>query len=343
MSRPVRINETNLMPYWLKNPPRPKEMTQHEQQVEELRAQGTSQEVNYGSSIPPPNIPKFATAPTPIITRGVFDSAIYFDSLRREAANYADAALQFQTRVLNNNTDLTNVVQLRLSRFYFPRPTWPEPIKSQVPDYLYLRKLYMFIQELPSTSTVGTAAGRQYHFELDVQNINSISTELVPINKDLYLPTPISTLNQLTFKFYLPPDMTPVILYQDTLTALHDTDPEDFRFINPTDYQNISTEFDLSVIAGGGLLTTPVGIWFTALDPPASSNAIRPEGWFIVELYDFIAFPPYGGFRIATPPPTGIAFNTAVTFQIRKNRFAFEMRFSQMQTPTATGLIPTHV
>jgi hypothetical protein len=341
MSRPVRVNETNLMPYWLKNPPRPKEITQHEQQVEELRAQGTSQEVNYGSAIPPPNIPKFATAPTPIITRGVFDSAIYFDSLRKEAVNYTDAAIQFQTRVLNNNTDLTNVVQLRLSQFYFPRPTWPEPIKPLVPDYLYLRKLYMFIQELPSTSTVGTAAGRQYHFELDVQNINSISTELIPVNKNLYLPTPISTLNQLTFKFYLPPDMTPVILYKDVMTSLRDTDPEDFRFLDPTDYQSVSAEFDLP--AAGGVLTTPVGIWFTALDPPATSDAFRPQGWFIVELYSFGAVPPYGGFRVAAPAPTGTALGTAATFQIRKNRVAFEMRFSQMQTPTATGLVPTHV
>lgn len=339
MSRPVRVQpsgENPLLPYWQKQPPAPQKMTLREQQVDELRRQGTSQEINYGPTAGV-NIPKMPTPTTSVITRGVFDSSLYFDSIYKEAANYEDSSIQFQTRVLNNNTDLNNVVQLRLSRFYFPRPTWEQPFVATTPDYLYLRKIYMFIQELPISSSIGTNAGRQYHYELDVRNVDSISTELIPVQQDLYLPTPMQSVTQLTFKFYIPPTMVPIILYPDIMTfrAINATD---YAFITATDYRAISTEF---AAGAAGVLTTQVGIWFQAITPPVITDALRPQGWFVSAMLAATGTEPFGGFQLSAAP-TGIVAGNLCTFQIRKNRVAFEMRFTQMQTPTATGLVPTH-
>jgi hypothetical protein len=346
--RPYYVNPVGspnpLNPPGLKIPKRPPILTQHEQQVAEIRNQGTSNEVNFSvTAAQSPSVPPMPTPATTVITRGSFDSHLYFDSVSKKSADYSKAQVEFQTRGLNNNTDLINIIQLRIFPFYFPRPQWPQPLQPLVADYLYLRRIYMHIPELATTTSVGTEGPNQsqqnpFHFEFDVENISSIAVRLTPVRDMLYFASNVQSLSTMTIQFLQPPYMTPLILYPDILGVTMGAGPTQWLFSGAGDYAAVSTEY---AALTAGVLATQVAVWFGQLAPaPTGSNITRPEGWFISAM---TATAPFGGFTLSTLPTGVFVAGTTAQAQLRKNRFAFEMRFTQMQTPTATGIVPTHV
>ena len=319
-------------------PKRP-EQDIHDYLAAEIRAQGTADEAQYtnftanpptGPIMSTPKAPPISSGPLTIAQRGVTDVYVLLDSIFKNNADYPNAEVQFLTTQLNSNIAIANVVQMQIGSFYFPRPTWTEPLKSTTPDYLYLRKIYMFIAELPTTSGWGTGANKPYHWEFEVNNINSISVELIPTSPDLYLDSPFSNLSQLTCRFLLGPYMTPLILYKDTISVAY-AGAGIFTFTDPSDFSSVSTEYPINT---PGVLTTRVGMWVTAFTgAPSIADLTRPQGWFITEMR-------INGFFVADL--AGLAGITFATIQIRKNRFAIPMRFSQAQSISQTGIVPSH-
>ncbi len=347
--RPLRVNPKSLNPPGLKIPPKRPEMDIKSYLNEEMRAQGTAQEANFTGFGTRPSTGPVMQGPAPappvagpltINQRGVSDTYIYLDSFRKNNANYTAASVQFLTTPLNNSKSIGNVVQIQIGSFYFPRPTWNQPEKATTPDYLYLRRIYLYVNELPNTTTYGTAVGQGFHWEFAVQNINSISVELVPLDPDLYLPAPISNVEQLTLQFLIGPDLAPLILYKDTIIVQY-IGGGVFEFLNDTDYSSVSTEYAFDTT---GVLATQVGMWITIVEGGVPSVPIgtltRPQGWFITEMRNS---GPNGGFYVAdlfalALAPAGLIY----TIQLRKNRFAVPMRFSQLENISKNALVPSH-
>ncbi len=322
--------------------PPPKQTDVKDYLFGQLKAQGTPAEEQYTNFIsnPPPgpimnNAPPVAPLPSNLVVkqRGVTDTYMLLDSLYKNAGRYSEAVVQFLPDNLNSNRPVKNIVQMKIGSFYFPRPTWNEPLKSTTPDYLYLRRIYLSIPELPTAAGYSSGANRSYHWEFEVQDVSSIAVYLVPIDPIIYFENPVSNLPQLSCKFLINPSLEPLILYRDKPTVIY-VGGGNFVFTEDI-FSSVSTEFPPLT---PGLLTVPVAMWVESFTGVSNiPDLLRPQGWFITNM---TAAAPYGGFTVAAL--AGLVGPIEVVIQLRKNRFAIPLRISEAQDISTTGLVPGH-
>lgn len=148
-------------------------------------------------------VPDQSSSATPMgaPTFGFEDQSFYFDSLvKNGTSNTSGGELIWSISSLNNNNDIKNIIEAHVDQFYFPRIQ----IDNVHPDYFYYRKLFMQIENAPSAQAINAQSGFRFHFEFDVDNLNSTAVLLTPVKRSFFFQRPITSLTELYIRFAVP-------------------------------------------------------------------------------------------------------------------------------------------
>jgi len=275
---------------------------------------------------------------------GFDDWEFYFDSMARDGtSDLINGEIKWNLVNLNNNTDLKNIIQMALDNFYFPRMV----TDSTHPDYFYYRKLYMLVTTAPSTQMVNGQNNIRFHFEFDVDNINSTCVRLVPVRRSFFFRLPLTSLTEFNVRFLVPIGNTlgglrRVSLPTDTVAvrSVAGTNPGQFEILGGFLATNL-----LGPV--GALLPAPgVAVFFNGF---SSGNAAidaqinDPNGVFAVTVIDpthFTVSVSIAG--VLTPVDfTAIGVVNAI-MSIPKNRIAFPLRFTCVQSHYTNYIVVGH-
>jgi len=222
------------------------------------------------------------------------------------------------------------------------------------------------VQLVPTFDTI--------YFQVPIQTMSSVTLNFLrpPYYDKIQLPPDIITVIMM-------PPSPPAVFTPTTNVKFAFTNNEQWYAISGTDVAANAVQTVLPIPPATfptTALATQVAAWIPA--PGTNSSVVNailsdPLGNFIATVGDPIAVPlplpsysaPYGYFEIAgfteniinTAPPLifppidpakfpGFLNNSVgipMTVQIRKNRIAFQMRFSSLQGASTNGLIATHL
>lgn len=134
-------------------------------------------------------------------TFGFEDWQFYFDSIAKNGtSNTSGGELIWSISNINNNQDVKNIIEAHVDSFYFPRLQ----IDDVHPDYFYYRKLFMQIENAPSAQSINAQAGFRFHFEFDVDNLNSTAVLLTPVKRSFFFQRPITSFTEFDVRFIVP-------------------------------------------------------------------------------------------------------------------------------------------
>jgi hypothetical protein len=295
----------------------------HETLTREIYSQGVDK--------PNPNLQRaLQSASAPASTQlydSIKDATFYFDSLYQDLSAVTGVGqLAFSIVNLNGLNPIQNVIALKIGSFYFPNLG-----TVGLTDFFYYRRVYLKIENIVKQSSVQAANTESYHFEFDVQNINSTAVLLTPINELFYFQAPITALSSIIFTFYTP------------LNFKHIPIPSAQIVVQP-DPANLATG-DFLVITGGlatdigpiGVLLPPgIAVFFTNYtsgNPVIDAQVNAAGGIYVTDVLTSTSF------RLSIP----IAIAPPTVMIVGKNRIAFQMRFTSLAPSADNGLIPVHV
>jgi hypothetical protein len=281
----------------------------------------------------------------PIGHAAISDTRIYFDTLAIPAAYPGNPNGEIQVRFadLNSTTSPERVVKIALTPFQFPHIYTAD---TTIFDMFYFGTVFMTIRSIPNTQLTQTReSDMQFTFELRVDNPDSNSLYLTPLEPTFYLTRPLSLLSDLAVQFrvktpgggYISCPLPPIqVRVRRTLAP--PLGPTTFAFVDPTQY--------IGIIAPPGVLYT-VPVLFTALQTTLVPNQLvaggitRAQGWV---SSTFVQTPPT--FNIAwdssaIPFPANPASDDINLF-IPKNSFGFALRFSSVNPSETNDLFPVH-
>lgn len=299
----------------------------------EIYSQGNAQpsafdELNSYSGAPPP--------PQQAEVVGFRDDEFYFDSVYRDlTSNLTSGELKYSIPAINNNNDISNIIEMKIDSFWFPRVL----IDPALPDIFYYRRVFLTIATLPVTQSVLGARGHRYHFEFEVTNPTGTAVLLVPIKDTYYFQQPIISLSDVIFNFTLPHNYLRIPLPNDRLLvqSVPATNPAQFVVLSPEGTAPIGP---IGVPAAPGVAVYPRD--FATTNPGVDAIINNPTGQFVTNIvsatvfeiaaFDFTsaAFTPYD-----TNPQVGVII-------IPKNRIAIDLRFTSVKKQTTNYTIATH-
>lgn len=250
---------------------------------------------------------------TPPLDIGFEPYVFFFDSQFRDgASNLNNGTIGYTIGGLNSGQPIKDVVEIKLSPFFFPRLTWP----ASSPDFFFFNRIYVsLVSPFPANQAVLAANSKRYHFELDVSNTGGLAVLLTPTQDRVIFRIPITDMTGVQFVFLAPPYLTPIALPQPTLqvTAVPGSNPGLFNVTDPTG--------NTSAIGPIGALPPPgVAAYVndfisgTSLDPIVN----RPGGFFITNNVSLTQFQTNLNF-------TTLAVPILCTILIAKNRIAMQL------------------
>ncbi len=297
----------------------------HQWQIDESKRQGNPP-VPRGDIGGPPTPAAQSALGTPMV-----DFAFYLDSLNKDVTtSTSQGQLGFSITKLNSFNPLQNIVVASMGSFYFPKIA-----STSAADYFYFRRVYMQIGNVVQSSSVQGANGATYHFEFNVEDVNGTCVLLTPVKPDYYFQMPIIAISTLFLTFYTPLNFKTIPLPADTLVV--QSSPE----IGPV---------KLIILSGGtfadvGTIVLPgVAVFFSSFnstDVNVNVAMTNPDGVMITgtgltvpgNIPCFII----GGVSF-----TGITPATSANMVIGKNRIAFPIRFTCLQSNATNGVIQVH-
>lgn len=286
----------------------------------------------------PSDVPMMADTSAPAIVtapeRAHFDdTSLHFDSYYKVSGSSAlsNGEINFSIATLNNNYPITDIVQIKLTPFYFPLVT----NATGSPDYYWYRKVYMQIVELSPTQSVLSHNSKQFQFEFDVDGFSSAAVKLTPVNDTFYFQRPIQSLDSLTLRFTTDHDFLAIPLPQDTLSvvAIGGTNPAQFR-TNVVDTTSALGPVGAPTAPGvavyiNGLSTSNVGI----------NNAANTRSGVYVTNIDSTTV-----FTVGSLNFSALAVGDyPCTIRIPKNHIALTMRFTSARVYQTNFMDAIHV
>ena len=310
------------------------EADMHETLKKEIYKQGQDKDVGFRFTS------SSSSTDTAPISRNIgFNSRyIQFVSTNKIESSRTDIGeLTYSIPVFNNNNAISNIVKFRIEGFYFPRLEGP----ATQPDRYFFRRVYILVKPLPTNSVLGPNAA-QHHFEMNVDNINSIAVELQPVGKEgergeFVFDKPVTQLSDITFQFLVPGfgtnALTPLVLPRDTLAVrtIPNTNPAQFEVLG-----GLTTE-DIGPI---GVQPAPgVAVYFAGLN--TSNNTVNQEvnsplGQYITTINSLTVFT-VQNLNFTVNPLNVSAFPVAML--IARNRIAFTVEFQSTNSGTITNFI----
>jgi len=293
----------------------------------------------------------------PIGHAAISDTRIYFDTLAIPSAYPGNPNGEIQVRFadLNSTTSPERVVKIALTPFQFPHIY---TVDTTIFDMFFFGTVFMTIRSIPNTQLTQTReSDMQFTFELRVDNPDSNSLYLTPLEPTFYLTRPLSLLSDLSVQFrvktpgggYVSCPLPPIqVRVRRMLAPLGG--PTNFAFVDTTTYTG--------VIAPPGVVYT-VPVLFTALQTTLVPNQLvaagitRAQGWVSHTYAQILPIPlppppdPTVSFQIdwdssAIPFPANPASDDINLF-IPKNSFGFALRFSSVNPSETNDLFPVHM
>lgn len=322
----------------------------HELLKAEIAKQGD--ETNYVFALPsgPVTNPTINVAQsiTPAVTGqvGVNDIHIQFESeVMSGMSGLQTGQMSFSIPILNNNLPIDNCTHIRIGKFYFPL------IRNDAnsPEYYFFRRIYMQITSITSNQVVRMANSNDYHFEFDIENLNSVSVLLNPVNDIFYFRQPITSMSTFDVRFFAPNGIggyrnISLPKHRVTVRSVPNSTPfARFEIIgdditNLIDSALIPNTYPSPVIP----LTPnpPIAVYmrgFNSSNANINNQVNSSQGLFVT---GFVLN--FNTFQIASLDFNG--FNEAVTctMYIAKNRISFPIRFSTINTNN-NYLLPNHI
>jgi hypothetical protein len=264
---------------------------------------------------------------------GFEDVELYFDSFRKNDADslLSNGTLSYSVASMNNNLDLRNVVQMHITPFFFPR------IEGDTarPDYFFYRKLYIYVQSLSSTNAVHASLSNHFHWEFDVDNLNSVAVELTPAKPDFYFPVPLNALSNITFQFLRPKAFNAVDIPNDSVRV------RSVAGSNPGQFVLLNGDLTTTVFGPVGIPTSPgyaVEVTgFASSDATINTDMNDVEGNYVTEILTTTTFS-MSAFNFAA-----LVADYEADMYVMKNRIAFSVRFTCIKTQSTNYITPTHV
>jgi hypothetical protein len=284
----------------------------HETMKREMLKQGGTQDTSFRFGLnAPASLDSGSTSqaygPNPAV--GFEDTEVYLDSVRKSTEDLANGLVSFDITPLNNNIPLSNIIQVNIGEVYFPRVHNPraqlDPVNyaslalvPNSPDFFYYRRLHIQIVNFPFAQAA-KAINNAYHWEMQVDELNSNAVKLTPIKPSFFLPRPITTLSEIQLRFLVPQALTgivlPVKLTPDVVTispVTPGTNPIRFRIVDndfgaqalnlftpPAIRQNRSPPDAAQIpLPGGGVLPAPgVAVFITGFVGGTGPGGLIPN------------------------------------------------------------------
>lgn len=266
------------------------------------------------------------------------DFTFYFDSLYKSGASEPlQGQLSYSIPQLNSLVPIQNIIECRVGSFYFPNI-----LSSGATDFFYYRRVYMKISGIVSTSSAQGINGNTYHFEFNVTNVNSTSVLLEPVNSSYYFQVPQISFNEVSFTFFAPLNFKRIPIPADQIVvqiipgSIANDPAGNFTVINGS----------TSNIGAIGIPAAPgIAVFFTNFvsgDPPTDALINTEGGIYVTNIISTTTFSVNVSF-VAVPVPVFPATAPIGVMTIGKNRVAFQMRFTCLDSSPKNGAIQTHV
>lgn len=261
-------------------------------------------------------------APQPTSSQyGTEDIHIYFDSANNSsAANvYSSGILSWQIAPLNFQKDIKNCVILRINSFWFPRSLG---FSASKPDQFYYRRVFLAFTSLPSVQMVQAANGKQYHFELEVEQLTSDAVFLRPINDTIVFPSAINNITELVGRFMIAPNFDPINLPPPIVAvqSVPGTNPMQFKMLQ---YATTEVLGPIGVPTAPGIAVQLSGYQSTSV---GINNAVNDkQGNFVSNIIDAETF------EISGIDGSGLGSIFSASMTINRNRVAFQVRFTSLK------------
>jgi hypothetical protein len=271
---------------------------------------------------------------------GFEDVYLYFDSYQADYSNAAAGEITWNISTYNNGRDITDLVQVQVSRFRFPK-VYTDPAG---PDYVfYYGKTHMQVVDLPTNASVATTGGKYYHWEFDVTDYTATAVMLEPARPNFYLRTPLTSLSKFDLIFSRPSSLTGINLPRANITCdLVFTVIPGGTGYNPARFSVTTGDSLLELFGYVGVPVTPAAIEFLNFPLVGGLSSAQPMWYVTFVAADY--------FEVAGMDTTSIVYNTlpvvppaispVISGQIgiAKNRIAIETRFT-CQRETRTNMI----
>lgn len=267
-------------------------------------------------------------------TVGFTNTEFYFDSISKDGTSDINGGeIKFQINTLNNGNPIQNIVQLKVGSFYFPSVQNP----ASSPQFYFFRRVYAQITNLPSTQSVLAGNNKSYHFEFEVENVNSIAVKLVPIRDTFVLQRPLNSLDSITLRFMVPLNFSRIPIPQDSLvvTTVNGSNPAQFTIVGTYTTAILG---DVGTPVAPGIAVSLSGI--STPDVTINNILSNSAGIYVTRIVDSTTFE-INGVDFSDPtnfPPAGPTYDA--NLYIFKNRIAIPMRFTSV-SPQITNYIST--
>lgn len=236
---------------------------------------------------------------------GIVDYYLHFDSQNKDISSTSSnpGTLVFSLKDLGNNLGnvLNNIIEMEILG-----PLYLQKILTDdtLPDFYFMKKVYMIIKEFSTSQSVQSYNGKRYHFDFDVDDAG-VAVRLTPLYPKIIFPTPVNlTSASLTFNFTVPMNFKDVPLNNDTLYIYPDASSNaamyaaSARLITTTPH-NIHVKYggrNQAILptygAGLALSSTPPNEWvacyvtdFISSDATVNTTMTSPTGHMITKLY----------------------------------------------------------
>jgi len=233
------------------------------------------------------------------------------------------------TQLLPSQNSLTNVIIAEIDDFYFPQIYSP----VNTPDYFYYRRAYINFVEAPMDQAVFAPNGKQYHFELNVKDINSQAVLMQPIEKRFYFNQQLTSLSSATLQFLSAPLFAPIIIPPSNVIAYS------VAGTNPLTFTLISSGYDTTILGPTNsqqCMNQPgIAIFVTNFNSPQAviNTAVNsPNGIFITQIIDNYTF------EVGSINGSNLTQAYSCNIYIPKNRVALPIHFYTFENYTTNGV-----
>lgn len=308
------------------------------QDQDQLNGIGIERDMSFSGSSPA----NIATGPAIPVTEnyGFDDTEVYCDSVYRDRTSDINSGeIIWNLTQINNNQEVSNIMEMRLGNFYFPKILVP----VTAPEFFYFRKVYMEIVGTTSQQAVNGPNGQRFHFEFDVEDLNSQAVMLRPTKNWFYFATPINWFANLTCRFMVPQTqlgintLKRIPIPEDTL-VIRSLITGGFGY-NPIRFQvlGLNTTSVLGLI--GSLGVPGVAIFITnynSNDPAVNVQVNNSLGIFATTVIDNTTF------EVAGIDASTVTAQYQATMYVPKNRIAFPFRMTSIRSRVTNHMSAIH-
>lgn len=269
------------------------------------------------------------TGYTSTTASGIEDNYFLLDSKFATSRDLSNGEFTVSLTNLNSNIDVQNCIQMALDEMFIPRIAGP----VDQPDPFFYRKVFIQIVNAPSTQAILAQNFNRFHYEMNVENINSVAAKLTAVRPIFTFQRPVTSFAEVQLRFFLP-DFNRLVLPKDTLTvtAVPGSNPAQFTITGGDNSTHIGP-IGVQPVPGVAIFIAGMNSGNAVLDARANSTL----GHYVTNVVSNTVIE-IAGLNFAT-----VGAPVPATITIGKNRVSFTMRFTSLRNQSTNFIQPIHI